>query len=174
MIPGCAEHRDEEFGRRSASHHVDELHAPILLVHGRQDWRIHLEDVQAFDAALEAKGISIAVTFARKRSTVARISTLPLEADPLHRSEPFRPFPTGALPDRGWTGRQRGAHRESKSRSHDLIWRRPVSGAIRTCGPVSGQGGASGQGIVGVGAGKPLARGRHACHFRVPCTPAPR
>jgi dipeptidyl aminopeptidase/acylaminoacyl peptidase len=56
MIPEWQRDRDGALAERSAIHHVDELDLPVLLVHGRQDWRARVEEAEAFAAALEGAG----------------------------------------------------------------------------------------------------------------------
>jgi len=56
MIPGWATDRDAILARRSAVRWVSEVRAPMLLLHGRQDWRVQLQDVEAFAEALAAVG----------------------------------------------------------------------------------------------------------------------
>lgn len=55
-MPDYDARKEEHFVERSAIKHVTELSAPILLLHGRQDWRVSLESVQAFADALKAAG----------------------------------------------------------------------------------------------------------------------
>ena len=48
---------DQALQRRSAVRWAGELRAPVLIGHGRQDWRARVEDAQAFDQALARAGI---------------------------------------------------------------------------------------------------------------------
>jgi dipeptidyl aminopeptidase/acylaminoacyl peptidase len=57
LIPAWKTDRAAELARRSGALWADELHVPMLLVHGRQDWRSALRDAEAFDAALEVAGV---------------------------------------------------------------------------------------------------------------------
>lgn len=52
MMPDLARDREAALTRRSALAWAHELRVPILLLHGRQDWRSALSEAQAFDAAL--------------------------------------------------------------------------------------------------------------------------
>ena len=58
MIPDFedAYARQRALEERSAIRWVDELRVPILLGHGRQDWRVLVADAEAFAAALAAAG----------------------------------------------------------------------------------------------------------------------
>jgi dipeptidyl aminopeptidase/acylaminoacyl peptidase len=56
IIPGWKTDRAAAIAERSAILHVDEIDVPVLLLHGRQDWRVHVEDSEAFAAALAAAG----------------------------------------------------------------------------------------------------------------------
>lgn len=57
MIPDHATGFDEALDGRSAVLWADALRAPILLLHGRQDWRERVAGAQAFDAALAKAGV---------------------------------------------------------------------------------------------------------------------
>lgn len=57
LIPDWATERDAIIARRSALRWAGELRTPVLLLHGRQDWRIQLRDAEAFAAALAAAGV---------------------------------------------------------------------------------------------------------------------
>jgi dipeptidyl aminopeptidase/acylaminoacyl peptidase len=57
LIPEWDTDREAGLIKRSAVHWADELHVPMLLVHGRQDWRAALAHAEAFDAALETAGV---------------------------------------------------------------------------------------------------------------------
>lgn len=57
LIPDQKDGFDKALERRSAVLWAGELRAPILLGHGRQDWRVRVEDAQAFDEALARAGI---------------------------------------------------------------------------------------------------------------------
>jgi dipeptidyl aminopeptidase/acylaminoacyl peptidase len=56
IMPGWDTDRAGALAERSAIRHVAELDAPVLLLHGRQDWRVDVEDAEAFAAALAAAG----------------------------------------------------------------------------------------------------------------------
>ena len=57
MMLDHATDRDQALQRRSAIAWVEALGAPILLLHGRQDWRAPVADALAFDAALGKAGV---------------------------------------------------------------------------------------------------------------------
>lgn len=57
LMPDQKDGFDKALERRSAVLWAGELRAPILVGHGRQDWRIRVEDALAFDEALARAGI---------------------------------------------------------------------------------------------------------------------
>jgi dipeptidyl aminopeptidase/acylaminoacyl peptidase len=56
-MPHYDAERDAALQRRSAIKWAGELRAPVLLLHGRQDLRSRVDDVQAFDAMLARAGV---------------------------------------------------------------------------------------------------------------------
>lgn len=57
LMPDQKDGLDKALERRSAILWAGELRTPILIGHGRQDWRARVEDAQAFDEALARAGI---------------------------------------------------------------------------------------------------------------------
>ncbi len=57
MMPDFAIDPVAAMERRSAVFWANELHTPILMVHGRQDWRSPLDGAQAFGAKLALAGV---------------------------------------------------------------------------------------------------------------------
>lgn len=57
LMPDQNDGLDKALERRSAVLWAGELRTPILIGHGRQDWRARVEDAQAFDAALARAGL---------------------------------------------------------------------------------------------------------------------
>jgi dipeptidyl aminopeptidase/acylaminoacyl peptidase len=57
MMPGFKDDPGAAMDRRSAILWPGELKAPVLMVHGRQDWRSQVEGVQAMDAGLARAGV---------------------------------------------------------------------------------------------------------------------
>jgi dipeptidyl aminopeptidase/acylaminoacyl peptidase len=55
-MPDYDVRKKEHFDERSAIRHVAEIDAPVLLLSARQDWRVHVDSVKAFDDALAAAG----------------------------------------------------------------------------------------------------------------------
>ena len=58
MMPDLAGGRDAALDRRSAVAWAGELRAPMLFLHGRQDWRARVEHTQAFAALLGQAGVA--------------------------------------------------------------------------------------------------------------------
>lgn len=57
LVPGYATSRTEALDRRSAMVHVPRLRTPMLILHGRDDWRVRVSQAEAFAAKLAANGI---------------------------------------------------------------------------------------------------------------------
>lgn len=56
MIPEFSTRRDFVLRQRSAINWADEIHVPLLILHGRQDWRVEVAGAEAFTAAVQATG----------------------------------------------------------------------------------------------------------------------
>jgi dipeptidyl aminopeptidase/acylaminoacyl peptidase len=57
LIPEWDADRAGALAERSAVRHAGALEVPVLLLHGRQDWRVSLAEAEAFAAALAAAGV---------------------------------------------------------------------------------------------------------------------
>ena len=57
MMPDFNTDREGALRRRSAMHWAGELRAPVLLVHGREDWRSPVSGAMEFDAQLAKAGV---------------------------------------------------------------------------------------------------------------------
>jgi acetyl esterase/lipase len=55
-VPGWATDREAQIARRSAVRWAGELHVPLLLLHGEQDWRVSLAQSTRFAEALRQAG----------------------------------------------------------------------------------------------------------------------
>src|SRR5262249_519250 len=49
----------EAFRTRSAIYHADKMRAPVLVLHGRQDERVPVQQAEAFAEALGANGLTV-------------------------------------------------------------------------------------------------------------------